>query len=143
MALYKTYSEKETRAIGAKLAEKISKAKGKPQTVLLSGDLGAGKTAFSKGFAGFFGVKKVLSPTFNIIRSYRIKKNGYSLLLHADLYRIKSVDELKNLFFFESLKEKGTIAIVEWPEIAGKRIIGTKVSLSHGLEENERLISYT
>jgi tRNA threonylcarbamoyladenosine biosynthesis protein TsaE len=135
-------SEKETRAFGAKFAEKLAKGGGKPQTLLLIGDLGSGKTAFSKGFAGFFGVKRVLSPTFNIVKSYRIKKGGYSLLIHADLYRVKKAEELGTLGFLQSIKGKGVLALVEWPEQAGVKIPGTVVRFSHGKRENERLISY-
>jgi tRNA threonylcarbamoyladenosine biosynthesis protein TsaE len=142
MPIYRSNSDKETRVFGAGMAEKIAKTKGKPRVILLFGDLGAGKTAFSKGFAQFFGVKRVLSPSFNIIKSYKIKKNGYNRLLHADLYRVKSVSELKNLNFFDSIKEKGTITLVEWPGIVGKRISGDKIKFSYGSRENERLISY-
>lgn len=142
MPKFVSYSEKETREFGAKLAEKLSKNAGKPQIVLLYGDLGSGKTAFSKGFAGFFGIKRVLSPTFNIIKSYETKKRGYSRLSHADLYRIKNAKELESIGFFQELKKKGTITLVEWPEQAGKRIQGIKVRFSHGSQENERLIGY-
>ena len=142
MSKFSSSSEKETRAFGAKLAEKLSKNGDKPQVVLLIGDLGSGKTAFSKGFAGYFGVKRVLSPTFNIVKSYKINKNGYSRLIHADLYRIKNSGELESLGFFQNLKEKGTIALIEWPEQAGKRLPGIKIRFSHGGRENERLIGY-
>jgi tRNA threonylcarbamoyladenosine biosynthesis protein TsaE len=137
-----SHSEKETRQFGAELAEKLSKNAGEPQVLLLSGGLGSGKTAFSKGFAGFFGVKKVLSPTFNIVRSYEIKKGGYSRLSHADLYRIKNAKELEDIGFFRSLKEKGAITLIEWPEQSGKKIKGLKISFSYGNREKERLIGY-
>jgi tRNA threonylcarbamoyl adenosine modification protein YjeE len=142
MPTYRSQSEKETREFGACFAKKTAKTKGKPKAILLFGDLGAGKTAFSKGFAHFFGVKRVLSPSFNIIKSYKVRKNGYERLLHVDLYRVKNVRELKGLNLFNSLKEKGTIALIEWPEVAGKRIPGDKIKFSHGTQENERLISY-
>lgn len=80
----------------------------------LKGTLGAGKSFVAKYFINALQDEKteILSPTFNILLSYQTKKG---LVHHFDLYRIKNVEELENIGFFECLKNG--ICLVEWPEI--------------------------
>lgn len=88
-------------------------------TVLgLSGELGAGKTAFVKSFAKALGViESVPSPTFVIARFYPIKKHSrFTQLVHIDAYRIESLDELRPLGWEKLLNEKTNLIVVEWPE---------------------------
>ena len=81
--------------------------------VLLSGDLGAGKTFFTKGIALGLGIKQMVqSPTFTIMNSYD------NLLYHFDLYRLKSFDELLGVGAEEYLYGNG-ICVLEWPECVG------------------------
>lgn len=81
--------------------------------IVLNGDLGAGKTQFAKGFAEGLGVDDdVTSPTFNILLEYV----GDELpLLHFDLYRLETPDELADIDFF-GLLESGGVSLVEWGE---------------------------
>ena len=81
--------------------------------VVLNGDLGAGKTQFAKGFAQGLGVDDdVTSPTFNILLEYV----GDELpLLHFDLYRLETADELTDIDFF-GLLESGGVSLIEWGE---------------------------
>jgi len=157
MPLIHSYSEKETKNIGAKLAKVLitkNRQSPAPQIILLFGDLGSGKTAFTQGFAGFLGVKRVLSPTFSIIKSYSIKYKEYTRLSHVDLYRIKTLKELKNIVSFEEINKAGSITLIEWPNLVYKslarqkkslknKFLITKIRFSHGEQANERIISYT
>ena len=81
--------------------------------IVLNGDLGAGKTQFAKGFAQGLGVDDdVTSPTFNILLEYV----GDELpLLHFDLYRLETPDELNDIDFF-GLLESGGVSLIEWGE---------------------------
>lgn len=102
-------STEETKHIAKKLAESLSAGK----IVLLSGDLGAGKTVFAKGFAEGLGISQdITSPTFTIMNCYDDKLN------HFDLYRLNSVDELLAVGAEEELYGE-KISLVEWPEIVG------------------------
>lgn len=87
----------------------------------LSGDLGAGKTAFVKALSHTFGITdEVTSPTFVIMKRYEIPESenaqSFSTLVHIDAYRIEDVDEMRVLRFEEILAEKETIICIEWAE---------------------------
>ena len=104
-------SEEATEALGAALARKLAPG----SVVLLCGDLGAGKTVFSRGFARGLGVTEpVSSPTYTIVQEYELPAGNR--LYHMDLYRI--ADERAALGFGvdEFLSEPGAFSLVEWPE---------------------------
>lgn len=97
----------------AELAKKIAKKCKKGDVLLLFGDLGAGKTVFSKGFVSAFSGAQVTSPTFTIVNTYE----GKIPIFHFDLYRINDADELYMIGIEEYLYGDG-ITLVEWPERA-------------------------
>jgi tRNA threonylcarbamoyladenosine biosynthesis protein TsaE len=102
-------SEAETRAVAARLAADL-----KPGDVLLlSGDLGAGKTAFVRGLAEGLGIDagEVTSPTFTLVHEYR---GGRLPLIHVDLYRLDAAD-LDEIGLDQDLAAVGVTA-VEWAE---------------------------
>jgi tRNA threonylcarbamoyladenosine biosynthesis protein TsaE len=106
---FTTNSEGETRQRGARLARELE-----PGTVLLlSGDLGAGKTAFVKGLAAGLGIDpdEVTSPTFTLVHEYR---GGRLPLVHVDLYRLEKAD-LDDVGLDPDLASAGVVA-VEWSE---------------------------
>jgi len=99
------------------VASKISSFIEKGDNFYLFGELGVGKTIFTRFLINQLQIKKnlntteVLSPTFNILNEYKIEN---ITIKHFDLYRIKSKDELANLGLFE---EKEDVNLIEWPEI--------------------------
>ena len=106
---FMTKSKDETKGLAQNFAKKLSGG----DIVLLSGDLGAGKTVFAKGLAKGLGIDEdITSPTFTIMNCYQNKLN------HFDLYRLNSVDELLGVGAEEELYSD-KISLVEWPEIVG------------------------
>ena len=104
-------SEAETEALGAALARELAPG----SIVLLCGDLGAGKTVFSRGFARGLGVTEtVSSPTYTIVQEYELDSG--SRLYHMDLYRIGDERAALGFGVDEFFSEPGAISLVEWPE---------------------------
>lgn len=107
--VYESNSESDTRAIAARFAAELQPG----AVLLLSGDLGAGKTAFTKGLAEGLGIDaaEVTSPTFTLVHEYR---QGRLPLVHIDLYRLEKVD-LDELGMDADLAGQGVLAI-EWSD---------------------------
>ncbi|MEY4440953.1 MAG: hypothetical protein RLY49_579 [Candidatus Parcubacteria bacterium] len=83
----------------------------------LVGDLGAGKTTFSKTFLKELGVKQhVQSPTFSIINSYDISFSSFKKVFHIDVYRIDDIKELEVLHIDEILSNPEHVVIIEWAD---------------------------
>ena len=87
--------------------------------IALIGDLGSGKTVFTKEVCKFFGVKDdVISPTFNILKSYEIHNNSkLKYINHFDVYRIKSDEELVDIGFDDYIYDENSICIIEWADL--------------------------
>ena len=108
---YLTKSSLETEAVGEALAKKLSDSGIVQAFIALEGDVGVGKTVFTRGFARFFGVSGIKSPTYTIVNEHRGKSNLY----HFDLYRITDEDDLYSIGFDEYIDRVG-YSIVEWSE---------------------------
>ncbi len=106
---YITNSPEQTEALGAALAEKLQ-----PGTVLAyEGDLGAGKTAFTRGVARGLGAQeRVTSPTYTVVNEYL---SGRLPLFHFDMYRLSSADDLWDIGWEDYLL-RGGVCAVEWSE---------------------------
>ena len=104
-----THSPVETEAVGAALGRKL-----KPGTILAyRGDLGAGKTAFTRGLAKGLGCDEIVtSPTYTIVNEYL---SGRLPLFHFDMYRLGSSDDLWDIGW-EDYLERGGVCAVEWSE---------------------------
>lgn len=104
-----TNSPEETEAVGAAMGKLL-----KPGTVLAyRGDLGAGKTAFTRGLARGLGYpERVTSPTYTIVNEYL---GGRLPLFHFDMYRLASADDLWDIGW-EDYLERGGVCAVEWSE---------------------------
>ncbi|NLD87117.1 MAG: tRNA (adenosine(37)-N6)-threonylcarbamoyltransferase complex ATPase subunit type 1 TsaE, partial [Clostridiales bacterium] len=107
---YITESEFETEIIGERLSSKLSSG----DVIAMTGDLGAGKTAFIRGLARGLGYKgRVTSPTFTIVNEYI---GGRLTLYHFDMYRLSSSSDLYDIGFDDYLTSGGICAI-EWANI--------------------------
>lgn len=115
----------------------------KSNVVALIGELGSGKTTFVQGLGKALGIKeKITSPTFLLLKSYPIANHPqFNNLIHVDLYRIYSWDEVSELDLEELWKEPTNLVVIEWAE----RINGhlpeniQEIAFEH-LDENERII---
>lgn len=90
----------------------------RPGMVLaLSGPLGAGKTTCTQELLKRLGGQvQAKSPTFALMRSYRIEHAPFTRMLHIDAYRLERAEDVQALALEEELSEPGTIAVIEWPE---------------------------
>jgi tRNA threonylcarbamoyladenosine biosynthesis protein TsaE len=114
---WKTYSTSQTQEKGVSLAKKLKPG----DCILLFGNLGAGKTTFVQGLAKGLGIKKrIISPTFVIIRTYQINQNAGNFY-HVDLYRLQKEQDIKNAGLLEILSQNAIVAI-EWPEKMGSML---------------------
>ena len=106
-----TSSEEETENIGKELALSLDQG----DSVLLRGNLGAGKTVFSRGFARGLGITEpVSSPTYTIVQEYELPVGGR--LYHLDLYRISGVNAALAFGVDEFLDDPNGISLIEWPD---------------------------
>ena len=104
-----SHNEAETEAIGTRLAAALSPG----AVVAYLGDLGMGKTAFTRGLAAGLGYKgRVTSPTFTIVNEY---EGGRLPLFHFDMYRLNSADDLFDIGW-EDYLARGGVCAVEWSE---------------------------
>lgn len=132
-----TYSEEET----IELAQNIESEKFPNMVICLRGDLGSGKTVFTKGFAQAMEIsEEVTSPTFNIIKEYL---SGDMPLFHMDVYRLDgNVDELG----IEEYFTKKGVTIIEWadmiPDYLPEKRLDIKIRNSED-DENKRTITIT
>lgn len=127
-----TKSSEETQRLSEKLGELVEAQ----DVIILEGDLGAGKTTFTKGLAKGLGVKRVVnSPTFNIIKEYK----GRLPLYHMDVYRLAESEE--DLGFDEYFYGKG-ITVVEWAHLIEAYLPNEKlqISLFHAGDDTRKII---
>jgi tRNA threonylcarbamoyladenosine biosynthesis protein TsaE len=124
------------------LAEELARRHPERSSYYLEGDLGAGKTLFTKGIAAALGIDEnaVTSPTFALVNRYG---GGVRTLYHLDLYRIERERELEELGI-EEMEEEGAVLVVEWAEKLGRyrRADATVVRLERtGGDDEERRIT--
>lgn len=116
-------SPSQTQKVAGNLAKKLKGG----DILALEGDLGGGKTTFVQGLAIGLGIKqKITSPTFIMLREYRIPKSSshqlidssiYRLsLIHIDLYRLKNIQQITSIGTFDYLGKKNYICVIEWAE---------------------------
>ncbi|HEY2573511.1 MAG TPA: tRNA (adenosine(37)-N6)-threonylcarbamoyltransferase complex ATPase subunit type 1 TsaE [Verrucomicrobiaceae bacterium] len=131
-----THSSEETIQLGREIGRQLAP----PALILLSGDLGAGKTTLTKGIASGMGAAaedEVTSPTFTLIHKYE----GRSRVYHVDLYRIADLHDLETLGL-EDIFNEAAVVIVEWPD---KLTIRTdwpviRIQLEHVSDDARRIV---
>ncbi len=131
---YITNSPEETENVGEQLAQRLT-----PGTVIAYlGDLGAGKTAFTRGLARGLGCRElVTSPTYTIVNEYL---GGRLPLFHFDMYRLRSADDLWDIGW-EDYLERGGVCAVEWSENVADAMEEPITVTIEKLGENQRKIT--
>ena len=132
----KTESPEATRRLGVDFGSLLSG----PHTVLLTGGMGAGKTAVTKGIVEGMGIfDDVSSPTYTLVNAY---EDGDKKVYHFDLYRLGDPEELYEMGFEDYLNE-GCSLIIEWPQVAGDYPFASKIifALDQTKKPEERLIT--
>lgn len=144
MMTYQARNEEQTHSIGKQLASMLTGG----EIVLLSGDLGAGKTTFTKGFAEGLGVTETItSPTFSLMNLYDASCDNKAIthLVHIDTYRIVAERELIDIGIEDYLGDAHTITVIEWPEHI-PNLLASHTSISVQIDhvsDTERTITIT
>ncbi len=127
-------SQSQTKQIGTKLAKTLKGG----EVIALFGNLGAGKTVFTKGIAESLGIgKKITSPTFLFMKSYPALVNKRSIILHhLDLYRVETKIDIKNLAL-EEIFAPNSIVVIEWAEKLGKNLPKKRIDVTIKIEDEK------
>jgi tRNA threonylcarbamoyladenosine biosynthesis protein TsaE len=146
-AMHISRAPKATLKVASYLAHKLLKlGRGKKaRVVALFGELGSGKTVFARGFLKALGVReRIISPTFVFVRTYKLPRNqgGFARAYHFDLYRVRSLGDLRQIALKEALRHSQNVVLLEWAERAEKILPkdAIRVRFSHGKNERERVI---
>jgi tRNA threonylcarbamoyladenosine biosynthesis protein TsaE len=131
-----THSSEETIAQGREIGARLKA----PVLILLSGDLGAGKTTLTKGIAAGLGVAReedITSPTFTLVHKYE----GSTRVYHVDLYRIEDLHDFETLGLEDIFSEQAVV-IVEWPDRLKLRTDWpiVRIRLEHVAEDIRRIL---
>ena len=122
MEIFETYSPEETYELGLKMG----RAAAPGEILCLNGDLGVGKTVFTKGFAkGLEITEDVVSPTFTILKEY---ESGRMPLYHFDVYRIGDIDEMDEIGYEDYFFGNGA-TLIEWSTLIEELIPESAVSV--------------
>ncbi len=138
MEQYFSYSLEDTEEIAANFARTLSGG----EIIAFTGSMGAGKTAFTRGFVKALGGGDVVSsPTFAIVNEY----NADFPIKHFDMYRIHGFEDLYSTGFFDYQEQDNAILLIEWSENIEDFLPSNtiKIDIAHGEEENMRKITIT
>lgn len=135
--IYVTSNTSETEAAGYELAKILEKKGIKRLFIAMRGEMGVGKTAFTRGFASYFGISGVKSPTYTIVNEYR----GKVSIFHFDMYRLQTEDDLYSIGFDDYIDRDG-FCIAEWSENIAEFLPEDSVfvTITRTDKENERKI---
>lgn len=136
MEIHDSYSAEQTKQFAASIAASLAS----PAIMCLYGELGSGKTVFTKGFAAGLGIseKQIKSPTYTFLREYH---QGRLHFYHFDFYRLEHIDDLMAHDLAEIFQKKNIRVVIEWAErveaILPKNVL--KIFFNY-LDENTRRI---
>ena len=134
-----THSYLETEEFAQKFAKEVNPG----DVIALYGELGSGKTTFTKGLAKGLGITdRVTSPTFVLMKDYDLPAKDNSKLHHLDLYRLDSSDDIKSLNLNELVNQEANIFIIEWAEKANQEELKNAIKIKFNIiDENTREIT--
>ena len=134
---YYTSCDTETEEVGRALAKSLDEAKKRCAFIAMRGEMGVGKTAFVRGFASYFGISGVRSPTYTVVNEYCDKAR----IFHFDMYRIEGEDDLYSIGYDDYVESDG-YCIAEWSENIEDFIPrgAITVSIYRNKHENDRRI---
>jgi tRNA threonylcarbamoyladenosine biosynthesis protein TsaE len=137
-AVLQTSDAKETEAVGEALGAQLRVG----DLVVLTGDLGTGKTTFTKGLARGLGVTdRVTSPTFTIVQEY----DGRVPVAHVDVYRLERIQELHDFGFEELLESR--VTVVEWGEaialVLPRDRVDVRIAMDETRDSDARVVEIT
>lgn len=137
-------SIEELEKEAAALVDRLSPQNDGATLVTLSGDLGAGKTAFTKALAKALGIEEsVTSPTFVLEKIYALPAAAkFARLIHIDAYRLGSSAELPALGFDELMKDTANLVVLEWPERVADALAPHLAIRIEADEQGVRTLSY-
>ncbi len=119
---YDSFSEKDTYEIAKKMASRVKKG----TVITLNGDLGVGKTVFTKGFGAGLEISEVISsPTFTILKEYT---SGRLPLYHFDVYRIEEPEEMDEIGYEDYFYGEG-VSLIEWADNISELIPGDAIRI--------------
>ncbi len=135
---YISKSPKQTEKIGSILASQMKGG----EVICFYGELGAGKTTFVQGFMNYFlPEKRIISPTFIIVRHYSTRHQQIKNIYHVDLYRITREDEISALGLSEWLNKPDSLALIEWADKMGNFLPEKRIDIKFEIKsEKERII---
>ncbi len=135
-----TTSATETMQLAAKFAKTLKGG----ELISLIGDLGAGKTTFTRGLVeALGGVVGVKSPTFTVMNEYTVQAGSIKRVVHVDFYRFTQASELEALAL-EDEHRPDTVIVAEWPDVLGHSLVVPDITVTFkhlNLDEREILIT--
>lgn len=141
---FTSHSQYDTASIAKQVAAHLNGG----DVLLLTGDLGTGKTTFVKALAQTMGIQDdVTSPTFSLMNIYKINDHNLKIknLVHIDTYRMNKADEFKEIGAEDYISDPENISVIEWPEkikkIIKKSIKGRiiEITFTHGSKETRQI----
>ncbi|MCJ7740278.1 tRNA (adenosine(37)-N6)-threonylcarbamoyltransferase complex ATPase subunit type 1 TsaE [Candidatus Microgenomates bacterium] len=136
---YTTKTADETKKLGETFGLKLVGG----ETICLYGELGAGKTVFTGRLINYFLPKKrILSPTFIIVRHYPVIDSRIKNIYHADLYRMANNGEIESTGLAEFINKPDSVVLVEWAEKMGKVLPKKRIDIKFLIiDDNQRKIT--